>query len=152
MQYVRAMTGYWGDPERNPVSPLYGGPMVDMDHAYLWAWDARPYPWFPALEDIWSDGENYRLGHWVTGRAALRSLASVVREVCARSGVSAIDTGELHGIVRGYAPGDVGDARAVLQPLMLAFGFDAAERDGSVVLPVPRHCPGRGVNRRTVSR
>jgi hypothetical protein len=107
--------------------------MVDMDHAYLWAWDARPYPWFPALTDTWSDGDNYRLGHWVTGRAALRSLASVVTEICGRAGLTDIDTHELHGIVRGYAPGDVGEARAMLQPLMLALGFDAAEREGSVV-------------------
>jgi hypothetical protein len=107
--------------------------MIDMEHAYLWAWDARPYPWFPALTDAWSDGDNYRLGHWMTGRTALRSLASVVTEVCARTGLTGIDTRELYGIVRGYAPGDVADARALLQPLMVAFGFDAAEREGRVV-------------------
>jgi hypothetical protein len=133
MQYVRAVASYWGETGRNPVSDVYGGPMIDMDHAYLWAWDARPYPWFPALSDVWSDGENYRLGHWMTGRAALRSLASVVGEVSARAGLSDLDTRQLYGVVRGYAPGDVGEARAILQPLMLAYGFDAAERDGRVV-------------------
>jgi hypothetical protein len=133
MQYVRAVASYWAEADRNPVSPLYGDRMIDMDHAYLWAWDARPYPWFPALTDVWSDGENYRLGHWMTGRAALRSLASVVTEVCARTGLGGVDTRELYGIVRGYAPGDVGDARALLQPLMVAFGFDAAEREGRIV-------------------
>jgi hypothetical protein len=132
MQYVRAVASYWAEAGRNPVSPLYGGRMIDMDHAYLWAWDARPYPWFPALTDVWSDGENYRLGHWMTGRAALRSLASVVTEVCGRAGLKSIDTRELYGIVRGYAPGDVADARALLQPLMVAFGFDAAEREGRI--------------------
>lgn len=133
MQYIRAVASYWGESDRNPVSPLYGGPMVDMGHAYLWAWDARPYPWFPALTEVWSDGGNYRLGHWMTGRAALRSLASVVTEICARAGLAEPDVRELYGIVRGYTPGDVSDARAMLQPLMLAFGFDAAERDGRVV-------------------
>jgi hypothetical protein len=133
MQYVRAVATHWSEEERNPVSPIYGARMIDMDHAYLWAWDARPYPWFPALTDIWSDGDNYRLGHWMTGRAALRSLASVVTEICGRAGVSAIDTRELYGIVRGYVPGDVGEARAMLQPLMLASGFDAAEREGAIV-------------------
>jgi hypothetical protein len=133
MQYVRAVASHWDDSARNPVSDVYGGRMVDMVHAYLWAWDARPYPWFPALTDIWSDGDNYRLGHWMTGRAALRSLASVVTEICARAGLGRIDTRELYGIVRGYAPGDVGEARAMLQPLMLASGFDAAERGGEMV-------------------
>jgi hypothetical protein len=143
MQYVRAVASYWSEGARNPVSPLYGGRMVDMDHAYLWAWDARPYPWFPALEDVWSDGENYRLGHWMTGRAAMRSLASVVSEICARAGLEARDTSELYGLVRGYVPGDVSDARAMLQPLMLAFGFDAAERDGQVIFR------SRGIGRAT---
>jgi hypothetical protein len=133
MQYVRAIASYWGEPGRNPVSPLYGGRMIDMEHAYLWAWDARPYPWFPALSDVWSDGGNYRLGHWMTGRAALRSLSSVVTEVCARAGLTGVETRELYGIVRGYAPRDVGDARALLQPLMVAYGFDAAEREGRMV-------------------
>jgi hypothetical protein len=133
MQYVRAVASYWAEAARNPISPIYGGRMIDMDHAYLWAWDARPYPWFPALTDVWSDGANYRLGHWMTGRAALRSLASVVTEVCGRAGLEGIDTRELYGIVRGYVPGDVADARALLQPLMVAFGFDAAEREGRLV-------------------
>jgi hypothetical protein len=133
MQYVRAVASYWEEAGRNPVSPLYRGRMIDMDHAYLWAWDARPYPWFPALTDVWSDGANYRLGHWMTGRAALRSLASVATEVCTRAGLTGVDTTELHGIVRGYAPGDVADARALLQPLMVAFGFDAAEQEGRML-------------------
>ncbi|ETW13994.1 hypothetical protein ATO8_03851 [Roseivivax marinus] len=39
----------------------------------------------------------------------------------------------LHGFVRGYLVPEVGDARRALQPLMLAYGFDAIERDGQVV-------------------
>ena len=59
LQYLRAMTGYWDDPARNPRSEVYDGRMIDMDHAYVWAWDARPYPWFPGNTGLWSDGENY---------------------------------------------------------------------------------------------
>ena len=33
----------------NPVSSVYGGRMVDPAHLHLWAWDARPYPYFPDL-------------------------------------------------------------------------------------------------------
>lgn len=61
------------------------------------------------------------------------TLAAVVREICARSGVTNIDTSGLHGFVRGYVASDVGDARRDLQPLMLAYGFDAIERGGSLV-------------------
>ena len=52
----------------NPVSPVYGGRMVDPAHLHLWAWDARPYPYFPDLADVWSDGANWERGHWLNGR------------------------------------------------------------------------------------
>ena len=68
-------------------------------------------------------------------RAAFRRgrLADVVAEICARSGVTSLDLDRLYGIVRGYGVGDIDGARAALQPLMIAYGFDAVERDGKVV-------------------
>ena len=129
-QYYKAMLMYWRDPAKNPTSELYGGAMLDMDRAFAWAWDARPFPFFPNNIDLWSDGENYGRGHWINGRAAARSLQSVVSEICARSGVEAFDTSMLHGIVRGYSVDRVEDGRAALQPLMLRYGFDAIDRDG----------------------
>lgn len=131
--YLRAMLGYWGDTSKNPKSELYDGRMLDMSRAFVWAWDARPYPWFPGNENLWSDGANYRRGHWLNGRISGRSLASVVREICHGVGLTNIDTTGLHGFVRGYVVPQVGDARRALQPLMLAYGFDAIERDGVVV-------------------
>ena len=130
MQYLRAVTRHFSQPENNPVYEETGLQMVDMDRAHVWAWDARPHPAFPALDDIWSDGENYARGHWITGRTSARPLASVVAEICRRSGVERIDTSRLHGLVRGYQIGDVESARSALQPLMTAYAFDAVERDG----------------------
>ncbi|WP_425101190.1 baseplate multidomain protein megatron [Tropicibacter sp. S64] len=132
-QYIRAMYDYWGDAAHNPVSEVYGESMIDMGKAFVWAWDARPYPWFPGNADLWSDGPNYRRGHWLNGRASGRTLASVVREICERSGLTEIDTSQLHGYVRGYVVPRVSDARHALQPLMIAYGFDAIERDGLLV-------------------
>ncbi|MEM6934410.1 MAG: glycoside hydrolase/phage tail family protein, partial [Pseudomonadota bacterium] len=132
LQYLRAMCTFWGNPENNPTSELYGAPMVDMAHAYVWAWDARPYPFFPARKDVWSDGDNYARGHWITGRDTGRHLGDVVAEVCERSGVADYDVSALYGFVRGYVVNDVTNARAALQPLMLAYGFDAVERNGTL--------------------
>ena len=129
-QYLRAMHTFWRDPDNNPVSEEYGGPMVDMDRAFVWAWDARPYPFFPNAVSIWSDGTNYTRGHWINGRTSSRTLASVVGEICERAGMTAYDTSRLYGNVRGYTIDDVSDARSALQPLMLRFAFDAIERDG----------------------
>ncbi|WP_353472010.1 glycoside hydrolase/phage tail family protein [Salipiger sp. H15] len=136
-QYLRALHAHWNDPAHNPVSEIYGAPMIDMSRALVWAWDARPYPWFPGLSDLWADGGNYRRGHWLNGRASARTLASVVAGICARSGVAEVDVSRLWGWVRGYQLERVSDARAALQPLLLAHGVDAIERDGALVF-LPR--------------
>jgi hypothetical protein len=130
MQYLLATVSFWSDPQNNPVSSIYGAPMIDMDHAHAWAWDARPFPEFPGQTSVWSDGENYACGHWLNGRASNQPLAAVVRELCQRSGVDAVETGALFGLVRGFQQSDITTARSTLQPLMLAFGFDVFERDG----------------------
>ncbi|RVV99114.1 hypothetical protein EKE94_09025 [Mesobaculum littorinae] len=142
MQYLRAMAAFWGRDENNPVSELYGAPMVAMERAHVWAWDARPYPYFPGNSELWSDAANYTRGHWITGRATARPMASVVEEIAAAAGVDAVDTSRLWGLVRGYALSEIGTARAALQPLMLAGGVDAVEREGKLVF---RSRDGRAV-------
>ncbi len=131
-QYLRAMVSYWDTPANNPVSALYGAPMVNMDRGFVWAWDARPYPYFPNNPEQWSDCENYARGHWINGRTSARSLASVVTEICNKAGLAAFDVSRLYGSVRGYVVSDISDARAALQPLMLRYSFDAVERDGQL--------------------
>ncbi len=133
MQYLRAMTGFWSDPAHNPLSELYGGRMVDMSRAHVWAWDARPFPWFPANRALWSDGANWARGHWISGRATGQPLAAVVAEICASAGLDAVDVRALHGVVRGYAALSTDSARAMLEPLILAYGIDVAEQAGTLV-------------------
>lgn len=127
--YVRAVNDYWADPANNPAM-AGGGRMVDMARAHVWAWDARPYPAFPARGDLWTDGAAWERGHWLNGRAGAVPLAALVAAICREAGVRAFDTSALSGIVRGYALQGGQTGRAALQPLMLAYGFDAAERDG----------------------
>ncbi len=132
MEYLRAQFSFWNDPQNNPTFADTGIQMLDMSHAHVWAWDARPFPFFPNNSALWADGENYTRGHWLNGRTAARSLASVVSEVCEASGVFDYDVSKLFGYVRGYKVGNVETARSILQPLMLAFGFDALERGGKL--------------------
>ncbi len=133
MQYLRAVYGHFADGANNPMSTEYDGRMIDTARMHVWAWDARPHPFFPSNRTLWSDGDNYARGHWLNGRATNRSLASVVSEICERSGVSAYDVSRLYGVVRGYVVNTVTSARAALQPLMLTYGFEAMERDGMLV-------------------
>jgi hypothetical protein len=133
MQYLRAMVDFWGDGANNPISDSYAGPMVDMSRAHVWAWDTRPFPQFPANGVLWSDAANYPRGHWISGRATSQPLASVVAEICALCGLQEIDVSGLYGVVRGYAMSGGQTGRSGLQSLMLAYGFEALERDGKVV-------------------
>lgn len=132
MQYLLATARFWTDADNNPISPLYAGPMIDLEHAHAWAWDSRPFPEFPGQTDVWSDGDNYARGHWLNGRVSSQPLAAVVREICQRSSLEALNTAELFGLVRGYQQADIATARSSLQPLMLAYGFDVFERDGQL--------------------
>ena len=75
-------------PGLNPVSGLYGGRMVDLDHVHVYAWDARAYPAFPTNVDEWGDGENWRLGHWLNGRMAVGHSRQPSPASCGTTGLS----------------------------------------------------------------
>jgi hypothetical protein len=118
----------------NPLSPLYGGRMVDVARIHVWAWDARPWPAFPQLEEEWSDGPLWHTGHWLNGRIEGADLDSVARTLCER----AVGEGEASVIAdtRAFVDGYVLDrpvsARSALEPLSLLFGFDGAIAGGDV--------------------
>jgi hypothetical protein len=131
-QYYLAQATHWAQSQNNPASSLYAGRMLDFSRCYAWAWDARPYPAFPANTSLWSDGSNYGAGHWLNGRVTGQPLSEVVHEICSRASVAEADASDLTRIVRGYAIGDIATARAGLQPLSLVFDFDAVENDGQL--------------------
>lgn len=93
-QVLRAHFGHWRsdgtgfDPSGNPEASLYDGRMVDPDRIYLWTWDARAFPAFPTLEDVWADGPNYQTGHWLTGRLGGAGATELVAAMGADFGVA----------------------------------------------------------------
>jgi hypothetical protein len=119
-------------PSANPISEVYGGRMVDLDRIHVYCWDARPYPAFPLDTDVWGDGDNWRLGHWLNGRAASVALNDAVSAILGDYDFAAHDTGGLTGTVPGYVIDRVMSPRDALQPLELAYFFDAIETGGVV--------------------
>jgi hypothetical protein len=117
----------------NPVSTVYGDRMVDLDHIYVYAWDARPYPAFPADTDAWGDGANWRLGHWLTGRLASAPLSATVAALMADYGFADFDAHALNGTLGGLVIDHVMSFRDAIQPLELAFFFDTRESEGRIV-------------------
>ncbi|OYX23976.1 MAG: hypothetical protein B7Z10_10100 [Rhodobacterales bacterium 32-66-7] len=132
--YLEASYLHWGDAANNPISAVYGGRMVHMPECAAWTWDARPYPFFPELTGVWTDGPNWRLGHWLTGRLGAVSLPALVRHLCLRAGLpeALIDVTGLWGAVEGYAIAALEAPRSSISTLARHFGFDAIETEGMI--------------------
>lgn len=137
-RYLAALHDWWNPQSdhyadgANPPSAQYDGRAVDAQRMAVWAWDARPYPLFPMASDIWADGPNWQFGHWLNGRLGAAPLDGLVAAVAADYGLDFVDASALEGIVGGYVIDRPAPARAVLEPLMRAFAFDAVETGGAL--------------------
>jgi hypothetical protein len=116
----------------NPVSPAYGGRMIDVSAIHLWTWDARPYPVFPAADDVWSDAANWQSGHWLTGRLGGAPLDALVAKLLEDSGVAGIDASALRESCDGYVVDRPMAPRAMIAPLASAYTFNATAADGTL--------------------
>jgi hypothetical protein len=135
-RYIEAALGVFdpafNETPANPVSTVYGGRMIPPDGVYVWTWDARPFPAFPAMTETWSDAANWETGHWVTGRFGSTPLDGLVSTILSDSGIGGADTSELGEGADGYVVDRPMTPRAMLDPLALAFAFDASEQDGAL--------------------
>ncbi|MGN6311145.1 MAG: baseplate multidomain protein megatron [Xanthobacteraceae bacterium] len=116
----------------NPISPVYGGRMIDASAIHLWTWDARPYPLFPAAQEVWSDGPNWQTGHWLTGRLGGAPLDALVATILDGAGVAGVDSSALREICEGYVVDRPMTPRAMIDPLAMAYAFDASSADGTL--------------------
>jgi len=131
-RYLEALLSHWEAGGHNPVSPLYGGPMIDTGSVHIWTWDARPWPDFPTRTDVWSDGPNWDLGHWLNGRAGQVPVAAIIADLAADAGIGPLDLTALDDLVSGYAVDRPMSVRAAVEPLAGLLGFDVFERADAV--------------------
>lgn len=128
---VAQLTHWAPGAGHNPVSSLTGERMIDRERIHVWTWDARPPSAFPLRSDVWTDAENWRLGHWLTGRLGLASLRDVVADIADGLGV-ALDLDDLEGLVRGYMLDRIMSPRDAIEPLIDAYGAEALARGAAV--------------------
>lgn len=131
-RYLESLIGYWSDPQNNPVSDLNGRHMIDPSATSIWAWDARPFPDFPAREDVWSDGPNWQRGHWITGRLGATPLQDVIADICAEAGLDNPDLSGITGLVSGFIIDRPMRARDALAPLIDSYDLVVSESAGQV--------------------
>ena len=123
-QYTRAMVEWWRDN---------GGSVVDWGNMLIWSWDARPWPEFPRQTNIWSDGPNWKRGHWLNGRAGNAPAAEAIqRRLESHYGYTPADFdlsrcfGQADGAI---IPGPL-SFREMLATWETAFRLDASEFGG----------------------
>lgn len=104
--------------------------MVRADHMFVWAWDARAMPAFPEDEDVFADGNNWMLGHWLNGRLGAGTLATTLGAILEDHGIEDYDVSQVTGDLKGYVAGSLGSARALIEPLMQAHRLDMVDSDG----------------------
>ncbi|MER0238672.1 glycoside hydrolase TIM-barrel-like domain-containing protein [Fulvimarina sp. MAC8] len=114
----------------NPISPLYGGPMVDPGAIHVWTWDARPYPAFPQRTDLWTDGTNWRLGHWLNGRLANAPADALVAAILQDHGIADFDVSALEAMLDGYIVDGPRTAREEIETILSLIGAVAVCSDG----------------------
>jgi hypothetical protein len=99
---------------------------------FVWTWDARPFPFWPDLLSVWSDGGNWKTGHWIQGKLGLSNLGQIVADLLRRVGYdsSMYDVTRLTDIVSGYIINSRQTVRGCLEQLAAAYFFDCVESDG----------------------
>lgn len=117
----------------NPISTVYNDRMVQLGRVYVYAWDARPFPAFPNNLQVWGDGGNWAVGHWLNGRVTSVPLDALVRQLMVDYGFAEYTAAELTGAVPGYIVDSVMSLRDALQPLNLAYFIDVVESGGRIV-------------------
>lgn len=123
-QYLRATLEWWRDN---------GGACLDIDNTLVWTWDARPWPEFPQMSGLWSDGPNWFRGHWLNGRAGSAPAAETLeRRLVAHYGFAPgdFDLSECYGQVDGMVLGGPTSFREMLSAWELSLRLDASEFGG----------------------
>jgi len=64
---LQAIYEYWNVDGHNQTSGG-GAPLLQFAFSCVWNWDARPFPAFPILSNVWGDAGNWAAGQWLPGR------------------------------------------------------------------------------------
>ena len=118
--FLEAHLAHWAGPDN-------ADGMVDPRHIHLWSWDARPFPAFPLSRQIWSDGDNWRTGHWLNGRLGTVALKDLIAALLIEAEFDAFDVDRVDGMITGHVLSSPLSPRAALKPLMEAFAIDVRE-------------------------
>ena len=118
---------------------LQSGKANLVPQRFLWTWDARPFPFFPDLRNVWADYQLYPTGHWVNGKLGGSTLGAIVASLLQKVGLTAsdYDVSRLTDAVEGFVIDNQTTCREALEVLQTAYLFDMVESEG-ILKFIPR--------------
>ena len=109
-----------------------------VENKFIWTWDARPYPYWPMLKNVWSDADNWSRGHWIQGKLSTATLGGVIQDLCKRAGLDEKDidihslNGDLDQGVTGLVITEKRSIDKLLKELQLFYDFVTVELDSKI--------------------
>ena len=107
-----------------------------VENKFLYTWDARPYPYFPNLSNVWADAGCWKYGHFLNGKSGISMLSNVIAYLCEKAGLNKedYDVSMLkENAITGYIVDDKKSVLVHLKTLAVAFRFDAYIEDGKII-------------------
>ncbi|QJT94071.1 glycoside hydrolase TIM-barrel-like domain-containing protein [Wolbachia endosymbiont of Diaphorina citri] len=105
-----------------------------VEKMFLWAWDARPFPYFPNLCDMWADCHNWQTGHWVQGKISQLNVSDVLSDLLQKVGLKGdqFDTSDVKGLLSGCVINDQQPVRSIIKMLRSCYFFDVVEQNSKL--------------------
>lgn len=105
-----------------------------VEKMFLWAWDARPFPYFPNLCDMWADCHNWQTGHWIQGKISQLNVSDVLSNLLQKVGLKGdqFDTSDVKGLLSGYVINDQQPVRSIIKMLRRCYFFDVVEQNSKL--------------------
>ncbi len=106
------------------IEKWLGSDMVE--NMFLWAWDARPFPYFPNLIDIWADGKSWSTGHWIQGKLSLPKVSDIISDIMQKGGYHKDEfvCEKLDYLVEGVVINEGHSTQSAMELLQQVFFFD----------------------------
>lgn len=105
-----------------------------VEQKFIWCWDARPYPYFPNRLDLWTDGGNWKFGHWLNGKVKLTQAKDLLKQlfIDAKINQNTISNIEINDVIDGFVINNNLTLNDALEMLKTVYFFDFIEQNGAV--------------------
>ncbi len=100
-----------------------------VEQKFIWAYDARSYPFYPDMKNVWGDGNLWSRGHWINGKLGVAELKNIISDLCKKAGIETPEINNVNKLVSGYNLSGAITALEALRTLQSGYFFDFVESD-----------------------